>query len=543
MIKKLAILSFIMAIPFWAMADVSNSTKWQISNTATAGNLNGGGFVTGASGTDYSNQDTAQFVLTTATATGAGNIFISTSASSTMVGNIAHVIAGLNFRPGWYEIVSVSGSSITVSTKSSGQSIVTGVASTGTIYIGGRLSLGSTLDNEFFNAVSSGNVIYIQNGNYTLGETVNVTISSANIQYPIRLEGYNSVIGDRPSILSGNQPVIACGANSITFPVAWSTYYVSFTGTATGVLTFLSFGDLFQSKVTNTSTIADRAALIAGSASRIISGEFVSQNGDAIRPSSTLVRLVGNYIHDSKTGVATQSNTCTYFNNLVVKCSATGISLGGSSNGNNTIFSNTIVGYSTVKGGNGVTIPVGNGPYHLLMNNIISQWTTAVNKTTTPNYPSNQSLSNNYFDNTANTSLYFSTGTTDLFLDPQFVDDSELSGSTATTSGSVLTGGTSTPFTNVVDNVDYVRIFSGTGVTVATYLITSHTADTLTVNNSLGTSSAGDVVFAITTGKNYNVGANLAGQSVPGYYGPGTYSNAEIGAIQRKNQNTSVFIQ
>ena len=229
-------------------------------------------------------------------------------------------------------------------------------------------------------------------------------------------------------------------------------------------------------------------------------------------------------------------------NNLVVKCSTAGITLGASATGNNGIVNNTIVGYTTVRQGNGLTIPLALGIAHRVYNNIIYGWNCGFNKTLGSSVTTNTSDYNNYFNNTQNLA-FVGQGPNDFSANPNFVDISEISGSTATTSGSVLTGGTATSFANVTDNVDYVRVFSGTGVTIGGYLITSHTNNTLTVNNTLGTSSAGDVVFAITIGKNYAVGSNLSGTAFPGLYGTVSTSYPAVGAIQRKNQNTSVFIQ
>ena len=68
------------------------------------------------------------------------------------------------------------------------------------------------------------------------------------------------------------------------------------------------------------------------------------------------------------------------------------------------------------------------------------------------------------------------------------------SGETATISSSVLSQ-TGADFGDVTDNVDYVYIRKGTGVTPGFYKITAHTTTTLTLQTNPGDSSAGDVVF------------------------------------------------
>jgi hypothetical protein len=86
----------------------------------------------------------------------------------------------------------------------------------------------------------------------------------------------------------------------------------------------------------------------------------------------------------------------------------------------------------------------------------------------------------------------------------------------------------------VADGVDLLRVVSGTGVTVGIYLITAHTATTLTVNNPLGTSSGGDVVWVVTTGHNFGIGTNLKALGFPGTFGTESTSYLDIGAVQRQ---------
>jgi hypothetical protein len=70
-------------------------------------------------------------------------------------------------------------------------------------------------------------------------------------------------------------------------------------------------------------------------------------------------------------------------------------------------------------------------------------------------------------------------------------------GTTATTSGSVLTYNGVNDFTDVTTSVDNLYVNSGTGVTTGVYPITGKTSNTLTVTGTLGTSTAGDVDFTV----------------------------------------------
>src|SRR5579862_1034534 len=108
---------------------------------STGNDNNGGGFVPGASGTDYSQQDSPQYALTGVTSSGAGNVVLTASAAADMVGNILQVVSGTNFNTGLYQITSVSvGVSITVSINNSGTAISTGTGSSGVMNVGGRFA-------------------------------------------------------------------------------------------------------------------------------------------------------------------------------------------------------------------------------------------------------------------------------------------------------------------------------------------------------------------------------------------------------------------
>lgn len=67
---------------------------------------NGGGFVTGASGTDYSQQDSAQLSLTDLATSGAVTTLTSSTGgfTSAMIGNLIYIASGTNFDAGFYEI-------------------------------------------------------------------------------------------------------------------------------------------------------------------------------------------------------------------------------------------------------------------------------------------------------------------------------------------------------------------------------------------------------------------------------------------------------
>lgn len=520
---------------------VSANTVWEIRSTATANMVNGGGFVTGAPGTNYSQQDAAQYALTGVTSAGAGNTVLSASAATDMVGNIAKVVSGTNFTQGWFEITSVvAGVSITFSTNAAGTAICTGIGAAGVINIGGALSLNSTLDDDFFEEVQAGNTVWIKSGTYSLGESVTVASAVGTGTNPINLTGYNSTRGDSPMVNSGSQPIIACGANDFQLNTFWIGSYLEFTTTtAAGVVMSASQGTWYRCKVTNTSTTSGRVALSAASNCSIIACEGISQNGTALRLTSNTARVLYSYAHDSRNGIELQSNTCYAIGCVVNRCFLVGIELGASALGNNVVANCTVRGFP-LQIGTGLKIPTATGPSHKLYNNVIMNWATGVAKTS-PNQASNFGASNCFYNNKTDVSNY-TKDATDFTADPGFTGIVELTGTTATTSGSVLTD-SGADFSSVRDNIDFLYVNSGTGVTTGQYLITSHTSTTLTVNNTLGTSSAGNVVYTVSVGQNFAPGPNLANKSIPLQFGDESPSNIAVGAVQRKEvMPSSTFI-
>src|SRR5260221_6595295 len=89
-------------------------TVWEVRPTA-GNDLNGGGFHTGASGTDYSQQDTAQYSASDLTSI--SSLVVSSASHNfvaTDVGHIINIASGTGFTVGFYEIVSVGSNQATL---------------------------------------------------------------------------------------------------------------------------------------------------------------------------------------------------------------------------------------------------------------------------------------------------------------------------------------------------------------------------------------------------------------------------------------------
>lgn len=504
---------------------ISANAVWEVRDTATAGNVNGGFFVTGASGNDYSQQNAAQYALTGLTSAGAGATILTASAAADMVGNGLYIVSGTNFTTGWYEITGVSaGVSITTD-----RNCTTGIGSSGVANVGGALSLASTLDDDAFEAFVGGNTVYVKNGTYTIGESISVASTSSTAIVPVNLIGYDSTRGDDPR--GSTRPLFVCGANTFALGQYWIVRGIQCTITTAGGLTMGTGGALNYCKVINTSPTSGRSAISPVSECTLFGCEAVSLTGQAVTTALGL-SMLGCYIHDSATGVLTGTGTGRF---SIVNCifetiRDVGVDFALTSTGA-IIESSTFYGVEAKSPG--LAIRIGAAAANVrLYNNIFYGWTTGVGQTGSQ-LKANYGAYNCFYNNTADATNY-TLDSTDITLDPQFVGANQINGSTATTSGSVLTqsGG---DFSSVTDNVDIVRVVSGTGVTTGRYIITSHTSDTITVSGTLGTSSAGNVVWVITVGHNFAVGANMKAAGYPGAFsGSESTGYLDIGGVQRQ---------
>lgn len=181
---------------------ISNACVWEVR--ITGNDNNGGGFVTGASGTDFSQQDAPQFALTGVTSAGAGSTFLTASAAASMVGNICRIVSGTDFTPGLYQITAVSvGVSVTVD-----RACATGAGSSGVINIGGSFASIQIGINAF---TADTQVLYVRAATYALGAAL-TSISVPNFEFAAAIIGYSTTRGD-----NGKATVTTSGTNAFTF--------------------------------------------------------------------------------------------------------------------------------------------------------------------------------------------------------------------------------------------------------------------------------------------------------------------------------------
>jgi hypothetical protein len=192
------------------------ATVWEVRTTGS--DANGGAFVTGASGTDRSQQDAAQIaytdlvLATTTTLTSAAFPF-----SAAEVGNILNITGGTGFTTGWYQIVSVSVVTATID-RVGGTLGSTG----GTGNLGGALA---TPVQAVTNMVGQ-NTVYIKKATYL--QTVTLTPPSGAEGAESTLYGYNATRGDLDSSTDfTNHPELKMDnatAHVVTSSNAYCTY-------------------------------------------------------------------------------------------------------------------------------------------------------------------------------------------------------------------------------------------------------------------------------------------------------------------------------
>lgn len=181
---KSLFLSFFSLCCFAALPD--NTTTWELRSLGS--DNNGGCYVTGSTGTDFSQQNAAQYTFTDlvlATATTVSSV--SHLFDATDVGNCLHITAGTGFTVGFYNIVSVTAGVATLGT-TAGTALSTG----GTFFVGGALASPITAAAN----ITHGNTIYCKaDGTYTVASSI-IYQSDGNGFQPTRTIGYTTTRTD-----------------------------------------------------------------------------------------------------------------------------------------------------------------------------------------------------------------------------------------------------------------------------------------------------------------------------------------------------------
>jgi hypothetical protein len=177
---------------------ISVDTVFEVRSTGS--DTNGGGFVAG-SGTDYSQQDSAQASGTNLAVDATTNTKVTSASHSFVaadVGNLINISAGTGFTTGVYQIVSVSSGAANLD-RSPAATSTTG----GTWAMGGALATPAQAESLRV----SGNTVYLK-GSFTLSSALSINKGSASGRWS-RWIGYTSTRTD------GGRATFKAGADSI----------------------------------------------------------------------------------------------------------------------------------------------------------------------------------------------------------------------------------------------------------------------------------------------------------------------------------------
>lgn len=182
---------------------IAAGTIWEVRSTGS--DNNGGGFVSGASGSDYSQQASAQYSASDLVVDASTNTIVTSATHNFVgadVGNLLHITSGAGWTAGFYQIVSVASNAATLD-RSPAATSTTG----GSYSVGGALVTLSTVNSNLV----EGNTIYVQGATYA--ETLTLATAVTTNGVIIRWIGYNSSRGDTPT--DAQRPYID-GANTRT---------------------------------------------------------------------------------------------------------------------------------------------------------------------------------------------------------------------------------------------------------------------------------------------------------------------------------------
>src|SRR3990172_1666235 len=487
-------------------------TVFEVRSTATAGNLNGGGFSDankGATGVDYSQQNAAQVTWTSgggnndlACVTGTATL-TSTSGGflNTHPGNLIHITAGTNFTADWYCVVG-----FTDANKSTlDRDPTTGSnASAGTGYLGGACSSLNGVGSDALLPAVAGNTIYIDDsGTYTAGVARTYAAQDGTPALPITVIGYDATFGRSVTPSGTDRPQLIQGAYALTAGYFWIIRNMRWTGTVSGVVTAGSSDIFVNCQGINTSTSGNRLALNALSTGRVQYSEFASLVGygavaatfefcvfwDSARGLSgtSAITVIGCVFDSCARGISTTSGVV-HTHNCVFRNCGTAIlttTTAGASIITRTIFADNYLGLSYA-----TSTPITWLDYNL--------W------------------NNNGTDIAAGSGMakgpHDVTGT-----DPGF-GSSLASGTTATTNGAG-TEFTATGLLAGVTTNDVLVIHAGTGETASVYDITSIAGlpNSITLGRSAGASASG-ITWGIVKGTDFRVSNNARySLAYPGY--------------------------
>lgn len=197
------ILCCLLAVP--AQAALPATGEWEIRSTATASNVNGCAFATGASGMDFSQQDAPQATTTAATVVNAVTTIIDVDAgdytvTANDVGNFFHETGG-TATDGWYHITAVD-------TMNNQWTVDRAIGSAGQTVVGRMGGACNALNSTLLNVFVASNHVWIKDQGAAYA--VAAAITNVNASDYLQISGYTTTRGDC------DKPTLQATAGSIT---------------------------------------------------------------------------------------------------------------------------------------------------------------------------------------------------------------------------------------------------------------------------------------------------------------------------------------
>jgi hypothetical protein len=489
-----------------------NSTTNELSLNTVAGCATVGTPTNGTFTIDYS-QSTAAIVAVSDFASVNGSAVITSATAAftpVMVGNFWHLASGTNATAGWYELTAY-----TSSTQMSVDRDCAGAAdlASGVGKIGGAMSLGGADDDAVFELAISSTTscfryFFKGNATFTMGAAVSISGSAdGDSDWPVIYEGYDSKRTDRPT--GSARPLLDFAANAFTLSANHLVQSLNLLGTAATFVTLGSSCRMFDTKVKNISTTANRNALSTTGSNITDIGrcELISYRGAGLLVTTTASPRVvdGCYIHHCDAGISTQVDSSLFINNTIIEGCVTDAYKDNGARALGPIVQNCTLYGSETPVGTGLHFSgTSRGP--TVQNTILYGFATGVTHATLNKvcYDDN----NNYYNNTSDVSdvTMWRKGPNTIAVDPDFTDVVERSGSTATTTAGnhlVQTGATFQTW-NITPGRDYLYLVSGTGVTAGIYGIASVDSETqITTDVTLTANATANKVWRIVTGHNF----------------------------------------
>lgn len=386
-------------IPVSSYGALSAATVWEV-RASTGNDNNGGGFVAGSGGTDYSQQSAAQLTDTDLATTGVVTTVTSVTGGFTaaMVGDVLHVVNGTNWTPGFYSITAFTNSNTV--TVDRAPTTAAGVAGTGSV--GGALATLGTLSG----AMVASNKAFVT-GAFTTTATITFAQSVATPSAatpPTWIIGYSATRGDglqaTLTISSGTGINALYGTgNGLRFETL--AVNCNNLGTSVGIRHDGASSVVINCKISNFTSIG---IFLVGSVHTILNCEVTGGTAAASYAidNGTQTAIIRNcFVHDNAcVGILTTAVGLVSYN---IVCNNTGASSDGirCSGSNNVVTNNTIHN----NGGAGIKNIVSTFVGNVWLNNIITNNGGAgiVGALSTPNPAVPEYDGNAFFSNTGGT--------------------------------------------------------------------------------------------------------------------------------------------